>query len=128
VQPQQTRLTVAVAVGLVVLGVVIWVSAKSRSNTTTSGVAAPITTRGLNPDALGTLPNKVVTMLSVPEVIYSSTVGSTASSDAPKPPEAPYDTDAKAALSARKNTNAPARQPTPKAAHRSEDTFLVKPE
>lgn len=124
-QPQQTKLTVAVAVGLVVLGVVIWVSAKSRSNATTSGLSAPITTRGLNPDALGTLPNKVVTMLSVPEVIYSSTVESTAS-DVPKPPEAPYDTDAKAALPARKNANAPARKPT--AARRSEDTFLVKPE
>ena len=131
-QPQETKLTVAIAMGLIVLGVVIWVSATSRSSSpTVAHTAASSSIRGLSPEALSA-PLKIVTMLSVPEVIYSSTEAAALDSLAPeaKPSKDAHDTEVGAVSSARVDVNAPAavRKQSTHAARRSEDTFLVKPQ
>ena len=133
-QPQEAKRTVAIAVGLVVLGAVIWVSAKSRSNPAPPDPTIASAIRGLNPDALAAPPNKVVTMLSVPEVIYSSLPETTEIAPEAKPSKAPGDTDAKVTQSNRKGASTPSsatttsRKPAGSSGRRSEDTFLVKPQ
>lgn len=133
-QPHQAKRTLAIAVGLIVLGVVIWVSAKSRSNPGTSSPTIPSTIRGPSPETLAAPPNKVVTMLSVPEVIYSSTADTPEGAPETKPSKTARDTDATVTQSNRavvNTANSPKstpRKPTGPSARRSEDTFLVKPE
>ncbi len=133
-QPPKAKRTVAIAVGLIVLGVVIWVSAKSRSNPNTSGSTIPSTIRGLSPETLAAPPNKVVTMLSVPEVIYSSTADTPEGVPEAKPSKTSRDTDATVTQSNRSVVGAPnspkstSRKATGSSARHSEDTFLVKPE
>jgi hypothetical protein len=138
VQPVQAKRALAVAIGLVVLGVVIWVSAKSHSNQS-AGAAIPTVQSGLVPEALVAQPEKIVTMVSVPEVIYSSVAVTDDSAhppedkaseparereDKPSPPS--HDTDVRVPVPA--HANAAPRKPASGSSRHSADTFLVKPE
>lgn len=131
-QPLEAKHKVAIALGLVVLGLMIWVSAKILAPAP-APAAAPSATPGTGPRLDMNMPNKVVTMVGVPEVILSPSSSSRddlgPSED--KPSKAARDTEQKPASAMRANPNIPAppvTAPRKPPGRRSDDTFLVKPE
>ena len=68
-----TNQRIVIVLGLIVLCIVVWVSIKSRFAATVPGPVATAASMGIGSEAVGVLPQKVVTMLGVPEVILSST-------------------------------------------------------
>ncbi len=132
-QPLEAKHKVAIGLGLVVLGLVIWVSAKAPAQAPAPAAVAPPASAGTSPHLDINMPNKVVTMLGVPEVILSPPSLSPDDSGAKedKPPRAARDTELKSASVPKTNSNLPSTpvtSPRKPAARRSQDTFLVKPE
>ena len=131
-QPLEAKHKVAIALGLVVLGLMIWVSAKTLAPAPTPLAPTQAASQGSGPHLDINMPNKVVTMLGVPEVILSPSSSprddSVPSED--KPPNPSRDTELKPLSAAKANSNTPSLPVTTprKPARRSDDTFLVKPE
>ena len=132
-QPLEAKHKVAIALGLVVLGLMIWVSAKTLAPAPTPAAATQSASQGTGPRLDMNMPNKIVTMVGVPEVILSPSSSSREdlgpSED--KPSKAARDTEQKPASATRANPNIPAppvTAPRKPPGRRSDDTFLVKPE
>jgi hypothetical protein len=129
VQPLEPKHKVAIALGLVVLGLMIWVSAKTLAPVPSPVAPAQSASQGMGPRLDVNMPDKVVTMLGVPEVILSpqSSSRDDAGPSEDKPSKPAGDTEQKPSSATRVNSNTPVTIPR-KAARRSDDTFLVKPE
>lgn len=134
-QPLQSKQIVAFALGLVVLGILTWVLVKSLVPSQTPAVAFEAAPAAAITQIENSMPNKVVTMLGVPEVIVSPPGASGAESGLPdsKPSKRSRDTEEKSSplppahLNAGATPAMSAPNPVSTAARRSDDSWLVKP-
>jgi hypothetical protein len=131
VQPLEAKHKVAIALGLVVLGLMIWVSARSLTPAPLPAPSSRSASAGTGPHVDINMPDKVVTMLAVPEVILNppSSSPDTSGAKEDKPSKPSRDTELKSVSAVKSNSNGPSPPvSTRKTSRRSDDTFLVKPE
>jgi hypothetical protein len=130
VQSQTSKRILLVAISSAILGTVIWVSARSRSISSTNA-AATASAPASKTEKVITMPSNVVTMLGVPEVILSAEPSTDKGEPPPQPTQEPAPNPTKAdrivskvsssaATQRRSNGVASGRHPS--------DTFLVKPQ
>lgn len=108
-RPLQSKLIVAFALGLIALGVLAWISVKTLVPSRAPAVASDAAPISAIPHVGNNIPNKIVTMVGIPEVIVSPPAASGAESDSP---------DGKPS----------AHKPVSATPRRSDDNWLVKPE
>ena len=127
-QPLEAKHKVAIALGLVLLGLLIWVAAKTLTPPPSPAAVAPSVSQVAGPQLDINMPDKIVTMVGVPEVILSPSSSSRDDPSDDKPSEATHDTEQKPASATRANPAQPVTTPRKPSGRRSNDTFLVKPE